>query len=341
MFTVTKEMHDKIAKVCKIAPSKSAINQALTNVLITASDGVLTVGASDSMIEMTSKINCDVEVNISTCVDASKFISALKACGAKATVQLKDDLIIKNGRRKFNLKTIDPENYPSFPQINDSNLIDIKAEELIQSIKRVSFASAKNDVRYCLNGVNVSNYCVGTDGHRIAMTELGLEDVNIILPQEVIGKLDGLTGDVYVCDGFATFKSDDTVFNAKLIDGKYPDVSTLMNEQGQDVSIDRVEFIDAIKACSITSHSDLKSVMIKFDQGVSTIESISEKRESSTIGFNCEMSEADPIEFGVNSSYLIDALNVLESEIVAINVTDSKIIINQDGISQVIMKVKL
>ena len=334
MFTLTKDHIEYVKQVCKTAATRHA-NQAFECVLIecdsTRNEVKLTGG--DGIVEIVRVLSADVETDFSTAVNAVKFMQSVDACKSPTGI-LKDQLIVKHGRRQFKIQTVSAEAYPAYPKSVDDHKIDgVTPSNLIDTIKAVSFAAAKNDVRHMLNGVFIGGHAVATNGHRMCVIDLGLSK-NAIVSIEAVNKIPlDISGTVFLSDNVMSIIDESYEFKCKLIDGKYIGYERAIPQSSvNNVSVERADFIDAIKAAQINA-PDSGNVIFHFCDE-STIRSRSGRNEDAKIGFDCETS-AD-FEMSFNSSYLIDALKVIKSESVELLFTDSQMYFREGGILNVI-----
>ncbi len=339
MITISKKYKEEIKQVCNAASNKSHI-QALENIYISASvDGIVILKAGDSLVEFTRMIVADkFESGFTTTVNATKFMQSFNACSGDVEIIVKEDMIIKSGRRKFTLPIISADAYPAYPEMDECKTIE--CANLIDKIKQVSWASAQDDVRYQLNGVYVGNHAVSTNGHKLSLIDLGV-DTNLIIPIESIKKLPPIENyTVTSSDNILSIRNDDLEFKTKLVDANFPDYKRVMQTPDKYLTVNSIDFIDAVKASSVLADSKSKTVIFTFGQD-SKVESASgDKRESSSIGFDCD-SEHDEFQFACNSSYLLELLNTVSSETLIIGFTDQQMIISQDDQTSLIMRVKI
>lgn len=335
MFKITKEHHDAIKQVCKVAPAKSPL-QALQNVHVMAEKGSVTFKAGDSVCEITRTIETEVKSGVTFCVDAAKFSAAIQACG-DCDVIVKDDVTIKAGRRKFTLQSIDPEAYPAYPDMEKSTKAKIDAQTLIQKINMVAFSAAQNDVRHILNGVYIGDVVAATNAHRATWAQLGLKQ-SAIVDIAAINKIPDIQGEVYLSSNILSIESDSVKFKCRLIDGKYPDIEKLWQEFDNSALVNRESLINAVKAAMITAHTQSRNITLSFGKEC-FITSTNEKRETSDIDFEA-MTDKE-FEMSFNSSYLLQLISALTSEQVKMYFSDQRLMVSQDGIKAVIQKVQL
>src|SRR5204862_3487789 len=100
---------------------------------------------------------------------------------------------------RFILATLRPDEFPSLGSVASPRVIRIAKKDLRSLIERTQFAMANQDVRYYLNGMLLHVTAkrvraVATDGHRLAMSELGhdtklKEETQLILPRKAVLEL--------------------------------------------------------------------------------------------------------------------------------------------------------
>lgn len=339
MITISKDHKNLIAEICKLPKPKAPI-EILRNVLLEAKNGVLTLKATDTTVELTQSIPVESESDFITTVGAQKFSQAINACGSDIKLIASDsDLTIKSGRRKFTLPTFNDEAYPAYPEKEEMTQLNVDSGVFSASVNSVAFARGQNDIRYMLNGVNVSSRYQATDSFRLAWLDSGL-DCNIILPNECLPHLPKRAGGtVAYNDNILCIAFDDFEMKTKLIDAKYPEIGNLIGSHDKYIQLDRNAFIGSVKAAMITANEKSRNIVIEFNGESSTIKG-SNANEKSVIEFDCDCSE--PFEVAFNSSYLLDALNALQSDLAIIEYKDeqSQVFIKDDSFQSLLMPVK-
>lgn len=152
---------------------------------------------------------------------------------------------VKAGKSKFTLRGFPHKDYPvmAFNEKNFSSFT-IKEGELKRLIKLAMSSTAVNDVaRYYLNGVyfDVQGgklYVVGTDGHRMSMSHVEIEDKTVTCKANIFRKIANelvkVLGDtenmvtVSVSENMAKFEIGSFEFVTRLIEGNYPDYKRVL-----------------------------------------------------------------------------------------------------------------
>ena len=180
----------------------------LSNIIITAKDNNLTLSSTNLDVFCSDKLNAEVLSSGEISVSAVTFYEIIKRLPNGSEIQATFDdesssLILKCGRSKFNLTTMQTED---FPTISDSDLTTkfiLSASELIRMIDKTKFAISNEETRYYLNGIFLHKTqknsidilrAVATDGHRLAQYDIPLpqgaeEMTGLIIPKKTILEL--------------------------------------------------------------------------------------------------------------------------------------------------------
>jgi len=212
----------------------------LSNVLLVATDGTLTVTASDLDIDVTTSIDADVSAEGDVTINAAVLLAALKKfskAGDVSIVAANGSAEIKSGRSRMQVQTLPADDFPKMTRPENGTVISIKASDLAALLGTCAFAMSNDELRYYLNGVFLHNddgviSAVATDLHKLAYRKgiVPAGDMpNIILPFKSVNYINGLVSggdfdvEMIVTRTKAMFSFGDTVFITKIVDGTYPD----------------------------------------------------------------------------------------------------------------------
>ena len=338
MITIAKKYQEEIKQVCQTAAARNAI-QAFENIYIHAdNDGTIKIKAGDSMVEITRTLVAEsFESGFETTVNASKFLQAFNACPNDVKIIVKDKMTIKSGKRRFTLPIIDAESYPAYPELSETQKVG-DAQAVKSLLDECLWAVDRNDARAMFKGVHLGNDAVGTDGKKMCVISGDIQS-NLIVPVDSVNKIPDIEGEVFASDSMLVIKGDGVEFKTKLIDARFPDYTRAIPKCTKTVDVDMAEFKSAVKAAQITANSQFKTVVLSFGEDSTVCASSADRREDSSIGFECEPSE--PFEFALNSTYLIEALNQLTLPSVQLQFSDAQLMIEEGGKKLVISSVKL
>ena len=168
----------------------------LSNIVLSAENNELNLSSTNLDIFCSDKIDAEIVNSGEISVPAITFFEIVKRLpsGSDVILSMADEdteLVLKCGRSKFNLSTLKTEDFPILSDKDLSTNFVISADELSRMIDKTKFAISNEETRYYLNGIylhTVTNgpkstlTCVATDGHRLAKTELDIDNaINLSL----------------------------------------------------------------------------------------------------------------------------------------------------------------
>ena len=172
------------------------------------------------------------------------------------SVTAKNTITIKADKIKNKYKTMDPEQFPDSVTQKADNLLAIKAETLLESIKRVSYAvpvMGRNAVMssMCLQAVDGQLNFVGLDGRVLAWDKVDYDgEFELLIPKNTVDKLKslGLIGDVQITYNKtgAVFITEDFEVYTRLVEGKYFKYQTMFKELPIHTVVSRGDLLDAM-----------------------------------------------------------------------------------------------
>lgn len=238
----------------------------LSNVLLIAEPGSLTVRASDLDIEITASAAASVDSAGSTTVPAKTLLDIVRKVPDGSEVRLAlepdengDTLIVKAGRSRFQLPTLAADN---FPDIQTGQFGAPFTTDIAALFAPVAFAISDEDARYYLNGIYLHTIngrlrAVATDGHRLARAD-GAAIANtlpgIIVPKKTVALVPHGEVQVDVSDTKIRIRAGDTVLVSKLIEGTFPDYQRVTPKDNELVAeVDRAALLSAVDRVSIVA----------------------------------------------------------------------------------------
>jgi DNA polymerase-3 subunit beta len=311
----------------------------LSNVLLRAEGSKLALSATDMDLEMVSSLAAQGAKSGATTVPAHTLYDIIRKLREGAQIELettgeKGLMTLRSGRSTFTLSCLPPEDYPLMAGGELAHNFLLSAADLKRLIDRTRFAISTEETRYYLNGiflhaaksdkVNMLR-AVATDGHRLARMEIPLPEgasgmPGVIVPRKTVTELrkllDELDQDVSVAlsDTKIRFTFADTVLTSKLIDGTFPDYDRVI-PIGNDriLEVDCKLFAEAVDRVSTISTEKSRAVKLTVERGSLTLSATSPENgtaiEEIEVRYN-----AQPLEIGFNSRYLLDIAEQIEGE---------------------------
>jgi len=314
----------------------------LANILVNASNDLLTITANDLEVEMKTKVavSCDSELDFT--LHARKLIDICRALPDGAGIEINvegERTTIRSGKSRFTLGTLPAQDYPVIEPSASSHRFSITERILKRLIEKTHFAMAQQDVRYYLNGMLLEIVggiikTVATDGHRLALSErdCNLEssiDVQVIVPRKAILELSRLLSDsdeqvdVDISSNHIRLSMKETVFTSKLIDGKFPDYQRVVPSNcTKEVIAQKDDLRQALQRTSILSNEKYRGIRFQFSSGV--LELLAHNPEQEEAQEEIEINyDGEELVIGFNVGYLIEVLSVLESDQVRMSLSDA------------------
>ena len=224
----------------------------LSNVLLVAREGVLSVTATDLEVELVATAEVTVEAGGEITVSGRKLLDICRALpdGSDIDISLSGEkLVVRSGRSKFSLATLPAAEFPSVEDIKAGQTIQVSQQVLGRLIEKTHFSMAQQDVRYYLNGMLLETggkflRAVATDGHRLALCEAeidgaSLEEQQVIVPRKGVLELQRLMdgeGDLNIELGanHVRIQLEDIRFTSKLIDGRFPEYDRVIPKESSN-----------------------------------------------------------------------------------------------------------
>ncbi len=310
----------------------------LSNVLMKAEEGSLSLSTTDMDLEINEAVAAKVEKPGSTTAPAGTLFDIVKKLPDDSTVTLElsadgNQMSVKAGRSNFRLACLAPGDFPEISQGELPASFSIPANDLRALIDRTRFAMSTEETRYYLNGIYVHATenngvavlrAVATDGHRLARFEMPLPDgadvmPGVIIPRKTVNELRKLideAGDaikISLSESKVRFSFDHIVLTSKLIDGTFPDYQRVIPANNDKIiEVNPKAFTHAIDRVSTISDGKSRAVKIALNGKTMTLSANSPDAGSATE--DLEINGNDNMEIGFNAKYLLDITSQIEGD---------------------------
>ena len=318
--------------------STSSNKPILSNFVIRTMEGEVSkveFSSTDYELSLVEQVEAEITEPGSICVNAKKVFDIVKELQdedvkIRSTEQLW--IHITCGSSEMRLPSVEVGLYPQTVLEELPQSVTISVDDLKQCIDMTLFTAITNESRRNLMGVCLSSTSdqqtrwLSTDGHRLAQILKSVDDMNFSEDQEVIVPRKVLTEVRRVADLFGQkvvisfnervmqFTGSRISFKTRLIEGKFPNCDPIIpKDNTKQIIVNRESFINSLRIVSSISSEKLRPVKLLISQGVLKLES--EKADYGEVVDEIEIGyEGDPFQIGFNSRYLLDVLNVIESE---------------------------
>lgn len=328
----------------------------LANLLVSVKENTLHLTGTDAEVEivctvpLTATLNGDN--NGETTLPARKLFDIIRSLSEKDPIQISvtdNRAILKSGSSRFTLSCLPAEDFPISPALESMLTFKLPQRNFKKLLAQTSYAMAVNDPRYYLNGLcltvsqtqqsDLTLSVVATDGHRLALATTVLTQTTstmatpfqVILPRKAVIELqrllEGTEDEITVAMGNNAFKvsiANQYMLSSKLIEGKFPDYTTVIPDHPRYVvQVETRAFKAALAQVVILSHEKYRGTRLTFSTGKMVVSARNPEQEEATVECAVDYS-AEDFEIGFNVSYLQDALNVIEAEAITLSFASSE-----------------
>jgi DNA polymerase-3 subunit beta len=292
-------------------------------------------------VELVAQIDVDAQASGDVTVPGRKLHDICRAVPEGSSVDVAvsgERLSLKAGRSRFTLSTLKAADFPTIDDIAAQHTLAVGQADLHRLLTRTQFSMAQQDVRYYLNGLLLETSgkvlrAVATDGHRLALAEIGLgekvgKEEQVIVPRKGVLELNRLLeteGELKILLGPSHIRVEKPGIRltSKLIDGRFPEYQRVIpKDPGNVLKADREALRQALQRTAILSNEKYRGVRLELSDNAVVMQANNPEQEEAIETLEIEYSGA-AMEIGFNVNYLLDALAAIEGDRVEIGVTDS------------------
>ena len=263
---------------------------------------------------------------------AFDLISNLPDGEVEISVTAQNTITIKADKIKNKYQTMDPEQFPDTATQKTENQMTIKANILLESMKRVSYAVpalGNNAVMssMCLQAADGQLNFVGLDGHVLAWDRVDYDgDFELLIPKNTVDKLKslGLTGDVQITHNKtgAVFITEDFEVYTRLIEGKYFKYQTMFKELPLHTVVSRSELLDAMTRAKMCTE---ERCPVRFEMQEDQLNlSIKDKTTDYHETVDLQEKLSQPLTIGFDARLVLETLKAFDCDNVGISLEGSK-----------------
>jgi DNA polymerase III subunit beta len=340
---ITKENLIKaLGAVSRVVGNRSTL-PVLANVLLHVKSNKLFFSATNLEIGISYVSGVKAEEEGRLTVPAKLFLEYISTLpeGVISLESVKNNLKITTSKNESTINGISADEFPSIPTISKGIEVVLDANEFKKALSQVVLVASYDDSRPVLGGVYIYQeeddlMIVATDSYRLAeksIKPIRIEDksqeLKFIIPsrsaQEIIKSIDDETKEVKILldDSQAVFTIGSVEIVSRLIDGKFPDYRQLIPSNSETViRVNGKSLLSITKTASLFARESGGSVNISADPKTNLLKIAS---TTSQVGVSSSETKAEingeEINISLNSRYILDALSVISSQEVVLNIT--------------------
>ncbi len=331
--TKREDLVSKLSIVSR-AVSTRAATQALSGVLVTATEGAVTLAATDGDVAMKTALAAEIGEGGSVLLPGRLLAEVARSLADPVveieTREAEHDVEIRSGSSSFHLRVLAAEDFPNLPEAEAEGAMRIPTKALEGSIELVARAASRDDMRPVLTGVFVTASgtemtMVATDSYRLAVKRTELEselggEIEANIPARALRELARVLSSEGAEEAAISLSTNQAVFEAgsvtlatRLIEGQFPNFRQLLPESYEhDVRLPRPEFLDVTRRVSQLAQRNAP-LRLSFAPGELTVAA-----ETPDVGDASETMEAafegEPLEIGFNPEFLKEGIDSVEGD---------------------------
>ena len=327
----------------------------------------------------------DLDIGLKQVVPAEVFEKGVLTLPAKKLYELaresssptlsfqeeeKNWVTITAGSSVYRLAGMISDEFPRFPEYNQENMVEMNSSVMAELIDKTIYSIAQDKenmftltaalLKKMQDGDTRYLQMISSDGHRLSImkkeVEESIDDLQMnpvtLIPRRGIQEIrkfceDRDTFSIGIEEQQAVFQSDDSLLIIRLLEGEFPDFQAILDVISRDniIRINRLRFLESLKRINLFTEDLFHAIKIEINKGKMTLTSQNADFGSAKDDLEVEYN-GDQLTLGFNCRYFIDALQVMEGEIIeaCINSDESPCLISSDddgGFLSIIMPMKL
>ena len=339
-FSVSSSELLKQLQVASGAIVSNAVIPILEDFLFEISDNMLTISATDLETSIITNIEVMSDGNGKVAVPAKILLDTLKELPQQPiTFTVNDEnfgIEITSAYGKYRLAGENGSDFPRLPEADSVDTVSIGGGLLSKAISKTLFATSNDELRPAMTGVyfqvdfNKLTF-VATDAHKLVkymFTNIKSEiSTSFIVPKKALNLLkSALPSDEEVAFSFnksnAFFSFGNVKLLCRLIDAKYPDYNAVIPVDNPNLlTMSRSDFQNSLKRIAIYANKTTNQVILNINDGSLTVSAQDlDFSNEATEQLTCSY-EGEPLTIGFNAKFLIEMLNVLESDEIKIELS--------------------
>lgn len=328
--------------VLKAVPSKTTMS-ILECILIDASAGQIKLTANDMELGIETVIEGDIQEKGIIAIDAKIFSEIVRKLPDNDVVIETDSnfqMKITCEKARFSISGKSGEDFSYLPYIEKTEPVTVSQFSLREVIKQTIFSISDNENNKMMTGELFEidgNHLkvVSLDGHRVSIRNLELKEEyqprKVIVPGKTLmevskilsGEMDSLVN-LFFTKNHIVFEFDETTVVSRLIEGEYFRIEQMLSTDYETkVKVNKRELLSCIdRAILLIRENDKKPIIIQITDGEMRL-----KLTSGLGSMNEEIfieKEGKDILIGFNPKFLIDALRVIDDEMVTLYLVNPK-----------------
>lgn len=336
-----KDLAEVINIVQKAVSSKTTL-PILKGILVEASEQSIKMTGNDLNIGIESQLKAEVLESGSIVISSRLFGDIIrKLPNEEITIETdaQNNVLISCLHSNFNLVGQPALEFPELPEVEDINSFAMSQNLFRNMIRQTSFAASQDETRPILTGSLIEidqgmMSMVAIDGYRLALRKAFVQTDQTgkaVVPSKTLNELgkiiSGTEEDqdvkIAITDKHILFELEGIKIVSRLLEGEFIKYTQIIPQEFKSrLNVNTSSLLNSIERASLLAREG-KNSSIKFtiQDDFLTIRSnveVGSAKEDVAIQL-----EGDDLEIGFNPKYLVDALKVIDSDEISIELTTS------------------
>ena len=322
-----------LSVVSKVATSSKTTLPILSNVLIKAKKNKVTLTTTNldmAVVDfLPTSSSKDGEITVPARLLAD-FVANLPKGEVKISVN-GTKITVSSGKYKSMMNGASTEDFPELPELNEKKAVIFKmpVEDFKNGMSAVKIAASNDTTRPELTGVFFNTnegalYAAASDGYRLAEKKLisnVKSEVKAIVPASTITEvLSSISEDVEEVEilfdeSQVCFRMGEIEITSNYIDGSFPPYRRMIPENNEiEFTLDKNEILRVTKLAALFAKEVGGSIILETsaEKGALLVSSVANEFGENVSEIEVEVDKNAKVV--INSRYLLDVLNVLESD---------------------------
>jgi DNA polymerase III subunit beta len=245
-----------------------------------------------------------------------------------------DNLLIKNNKNKFILKTVPYDDFPTIPIVKGESFY-LQSEKLLEGLRSVYYSAATSEIKPEIGSVYIYSeddtlFFVSTDSFRLAEKKIKIKQKikidGLLIPAknvaEIIRVFENVNEEIKITiqKNQISFENEEIYLTSRVVDGLFPDYKQIIPKQpSTKIIVLKQDLLSAIKLSNI--FSDKKFNQINFL--IKTNDKIFElSAQNSDVGENntqiSGVLEGEDVSLSFNYKYLLDCFQSIQVDSISL-----------------------
>ncbi len=296
----------------------------LSHLLLRAAEDRLEIAATDLDVSLTSWCGGELAQEGTIAVQAKKLVEIIRAsAGDEVTLTIADPgtLSILVGKSRFKIRGLPAEDFPTLPQIEVEEAIELPFGAFRKMIAKVFFAISNEESRYQLSGALMQQSdemisLVATDGHRLALVDCAAAGLSaaegVLVPRKALQELQRFESEEDMAfrrgEHHLSFTVGRRQLICRILEGTFPDYERVIaKDNDKHVITDRKHLSEVVHRVSLLTGDRTRAIRLEVHPGQLVLSAANPDLGEATESVPCAY-DGEEISLGVNPDYLREFL---------------------------------